>query len=156
MGVERAASEAPRKQRQRTEPGLTPSLGVGWTKPERYLPQTVFIRTSCNSYLHSPTTLTIIPLCQHLIFIMFTFCGMLLRTPTSMLAIPLTLQHGSKRITPGMFRIHLKYAPWEIHSAIAVQTEEQATELEKYFKSHSGREWVIKHLGLPIGMKSLS
>ena len=49
-----------------------------------------------------------------------------------------------------------KYAPWEIHSAIAVQTEEQATELEKYFKSHSGREWVIKHLGLPIGMKSLS
>ena len=41
-------------------------------------------------------------------------------------------------------------------SAIAVQTEEQASELEKYFKSHSGREWVIKHLGLPIGMKSLS
>ncbi|MBR2144093.1 MAG: GIY-YIG nuclease family protein, partial [Akkermansia sp.] len=40
-----------------------------------------------------------------------------------------------------------KYAPWEIHSAIAVQTEEQASELEKYFKSHSGREWVIKHLG---------
>ena len=49
-----------------------------------------------------------------------------------------------------------KYAPWEIHSAIAVQTEEQASEMEKYFKSHSGREWVIKHLGLPMGMKSLS
>ena len=49
-----------------------------------------------------------------------------------------------------------KFAPWEIHSAIAVQTEEQASELEKYFKSHSGREWVIKHLGLPIGMTSLS
>ena len=49
-----------------------------------------------------------------------------------------------------------KYTPWEIHSAIAVQTEEQASELEKYFKSHSGREWVIKHLGLPIGMTSLS
>ena len=41
-----------------------------------------------------------------------------------------------------------KYAPWEIHSAIAVQTEEQASELEKYFKSHSGREWALKHLGL--------
>ena len=40
-----------------------------------------------------------------------------------------------------------KYAPWEIHSAIAVQTEEQAYELEKYFKSHSGREWALKHLG---------
>ena len=49
-----------------------------------------------------------------------------------------------------------KFAPWEIHSAIAVQTEEQASELEKYFKSHSGREWVIKHLGLPMGMTSLS
>ena len=49
-----------------------------------------------------------------------------------------------------------KFAPWEIHSALAVQTEEQASELEKYFKSHSGREWVIKHLDLPIGMKSLS
>ena len=41
-----------------------------------------------------------------------------------------------------------KYAPWEIHSAIAVQTEEQASDLEKYFKSHSGREWALKHLGL--------
>ena len=49
-----------------------------------------------------------------------------------------------------------KYAPWEIHSAIAVQTEEQASELEKYFKSHSGREWVIKHLGFPMGMTSHS
>ena len=49
-----------------------------------------------------------------------------------------------------------KYAPWEIHSAIAVQSVEQASELEKYFKSHSGREWVIKHLGLPSGMTSLS
>ena len=49
-----------------------------------------------------------------------------------------------------------KYAPWEIHSAIDVQTEEQASELEKYFKSHSGREWVIKHLGLPMGMTSHS
>ena len=49
-----------------------------------------------------------------------------------------------------------KFAPWEIHSAIAVQTEEQASELEKYFKSHSGREWIIKHLGLPMGMTSLS
>ena len=41
-----------------------------------------------------------------------------------------------------------KYAPWEIHSAIAVQSEEQASELEKYFKSHSGREWALKHLGV--------
>ena len=49
-----------------------------------------------------------------------------------------------------------KFAPWEIHSALAVQTEEQASEMEKYFKSHSGREWVIKHLGLPMGMKPLS
>ena len=49
-----------------------------------------------------------------------------------------------------------KFAPWEIHSAIAVQTEEQASELEKYFKSHSGREWVSKHLGLPMGMTSHS
>jgi len=40
-----------------------------------------------------------------------------------------------------------KYAPWEIHSAIAVQSEEQASELEKYFKSHSGRECALKHLG---------
>ena len=49
-----------------------------------------------------------------------------------------------------------KFALWEIHSAIAVQTEEQASELEKYFKSHSGREWVIKHLGLPMSMTSHS
>ena len=49
-----------------------------------------------------------------------------------------------------------EFAQWEIHSAIAVQTEEQASELEKYFKSHSGREWVIKHLGLPMGMTSHS
>ena len=41
-----------------------------------------------------------------------------------------------------------KYAPWEIHSAIAVQTEELASELERYFKSHSGREWALKHLRL--------
>ena len=41
-----------------------------------------------------------------------------------------------------------KYAPWEVHSAIAVQTEAQASELEKYFKSHSGREWALKHLGM--------
>ena len=47
-----------------------------------------------------------------------------------------------------------KFTPWEIHSAIAVQTEQQASALEQYFKSHSGREWVIKHLGLPVGMKS--
>ena len=42
-----------------------------------------------------------------------------------------------------------KYAPWEIHSAIAVQTEEQAERLERYFKTHSGREWALKHLSLP-------
>lgn len=42
-----------------------------------------------------------------------------------------------------------KFAPWEIHSAIAVQTEEQAERLERYLKTHSGREWAIKHLGLP-------
>lgn len=42
-----------------------------------------------------------------------------------------------------------KYAPWEIHSAIAVQTEAQAEHLERYFKTHSGREWVLKHLALP-------
>ena len=47
-----------------------------------------------------------------------------------------------------------KFTPWEIHSAIAVQTEQQASALEQYLKSHSGREWVIKHLGLPVGMKS--
>lgn len=41
------------------------------------------------------------------------------------------------------------HAPWEIHSAIAVQTEEQAERLERYLKTHSGREWAIKHLGLP-------
>ena len=48
-----------------------------------------------------------------------------------------------------------KFKPWEIHSAIAVQSEEQASQLEQYFKSHSGREWVIKHLELPVGMKLL-
>ena len=42
-----------------------------------------------------------------------------------------------------------KFAPWEIHSAIAVQTEEQAEKLERYLKSHSGREWALKHLALP-------
>ena len=41
-----------------------------------------------------------------------------------------------------------KFAPWEIHSAIAVQTEEQAERLERYLKTHAGREWAIKHLGL--------
>ena len=46
-----------------------------------------------------------------------------------------------------------KFTPWEIHSTIAVQTEQQASALEQYLKSHSGREWVIKHLGLPVGIK---
>ena len=41
-----------------------------------------------------------------------------------------------------------KYAPREIHSTIAVQTVEPASELEKYFKSHSTREWVLTHLDL--------
>lgn len=44
-----------------------------------------------------------------------------------------------------------KHAPWEIHSAIAVRTEEQAENLERYFKTHSGREWVLKHLSQPTG-----
>ena len=38
-----------------------------------------------------------------------------------------------------------KFTPWEIHSALAVRTEQQASALEQYLKSHSGREWVIKH-----------
>ena len=42
-----------------------------------------------------------------------------------------------------------KFAPWEIHSAVAVRTEEQAEQLERYFKTHSGREWALKHLSLP-------
>lgn len=42
-----------------------------------------------------------------------------------------------------------KFAPWEIHSAIAVQTEKQAEHLERYFKTHSGREWALKYLSLP-------
>ena len=39
-----------------------------------------------------------------------------------------------------------KYAPWEIHSAIAVQSLECAQKLERYLKSHSGREWTQRHL----------
>ena len=38
------------------------------------------------------------------------------------------------------------HAPWEIHSAIAVHSLEIAQELEHYFKSHSGREWMRRHL----------
>ena len=70
--------------------------------------------------------------------------------------IPQLLQKSLKTHNAGHVPHTSKFAPWEIHSAIAVQTEEQASELEKYFKSHSGREWVIKHLGLPMGMTSLS
>ena len=39
-----------------------------------------------------------------------------------------------------------KYAPWEIHSAIAVQSLECAQRLEDYLKFHSGCEWVHRHL----------
>ena len=39
-----------------------------------------------------------------------------------------------------------KYAPWEIHSAIAVRSLECAHRLERYLKSHSGCEWAQRHL----------
>ena len=61
-----------------------------------------FIRTSSTSYLHSPSTSTILPPCQHHTSTMSTSCGTSPRTPTSMLATPQTLQHGSKRTMQGM------------------------------------------------------
>ena len=39
-----------------------------------------------------------------------------------------------------------KFAPWEIHSAIAVRSLECAQRLEHYLKSRSGREWTQRHL----------
>ena len=51
------------------------------------------------------------------------------------------------RLFPQRFTaILLSHAPWEIHSAIAVQSLECAQRLEDYLKSHSGREWVQRHL----------
>jgi len=38
-----------------------------------------------------------------------------------------------------------KFRPWRITAAIAVDTELKAIELEKYFKSHSGRVFATKH-----------
>ena len=100
--MQRERSLPRRRTRQRTEPGHTPGHGVGRTKPGRCIPQTVFIRTSCTSYLHSPSTSTILPPCQHRTSVMCTFCGMPLRIPTSMLAIHQILQRDSKRTTQGM------------------------------------------------------
>lgn len=42
-----------------------------------------------------------------------------------------------------------KFAPWFIETAIAFRDKEKAYEYEHYFKTHSGREWVLKHLSLP-------
>ena len=41
-----------------------------------------------------------------------------------------------------------KYRPWRINAAIAVDSEEKAIALERYFKSHSGRAFANKHFGL--------
>ena len=178
MGVERAADGAPRKRaladgagphpqsrrrlsrrrsdayhRRRQQNRLKQPRSPGWRSTAYY--RRVFIRLSCTSYLHLPATSTILTPCQHHTSTTFTSCGTLPRTPTSMLAIPLTAAR-LKTHNAGHVPHTSKFAPWEIHSAIAVQTEEQASELEKYFKSHSGREWVIKHLGLPMGMTSHS
>ena len=38
-----------------------------------------------------------------------------------------------------------KFRPWQITAAIAVDSEAKAIELEKYFKSHSGRIFAAKH-----------
>lgn len=38
-----------------------------------------------------------------------------------------------------------KFRPWQITAAIAVDSETKAIELEKYFKSHSGRVFAAKH-----------
>ena len=154
--MQRERSLPRRRTRQRTEPGHTPSLGVGRTKPERCIPQTVFIRTSCTSYLHSPSTSTILTSMPtshfHYVYILWDasthshfYVG-----HTSDLAARLKTHNA------GHVPHTSKFTPWEIHSAIAVQTEQQASALEQYLKSHSGREWVIKHLGLPMSMTSLS
>jgi len=39
-----------------------------------------------------------------------------------------------------------KFRPWRITAAIAVDSEVNAIELEKYFKTHSGRAFANKHL----------
>ncbi len=39
-----------------------------------------------------------------------------------------------------------KHVPWEIHAAIAVRSKESSQRLERYLKTHAGREWVLRHL----------
>ena len=39
-----------------------------------------------------------------------------------------------------------KWKPWTLKTYIAMSDAKRAVELEKYFKSHSGRAFVKKHL----------
>jgi putative endonuclease len=39
-----------------------------------------------------------------------------------------------------------KWKPWTLKTYIAMSAAKRAAELEKYFKSHSGRAFVKKHL----------
>lgn len=41
-----------------------------------------------------------------------------------------------------------RYAPWEIVYTENVISEDEAVAREKYFKSHAGREWLKKKVGL--------
>ena len=91
--------------RRRQQNRLKQPRSPGWRSTAYY--RRVFIRLSCTSYLHLPATSTILTPCQHHTSTTFTFCGMLPHTLTSMLDTPQTLQHGSKRITPGMYPTHL-------------------------------------------------
>ena len=176
--MQRERSLPRRRTRQRTEPGHTPSLGVGRTKPERCIPQTAPTKLPKPSSVSRVAECCILQTCFHspLLRFLLAFTRYMDYThtmPTSHFYYVYILWDASththfyvghtsdlaarlKTHNAGHVPHTSKYAPWEIHSAIAVQTEEQASELEKYFKSHSGREWVIKHLGLPMGMTSHS
>ena len=148
--MQRERSLPRRRTRQRTKPGYTPSLGGGSAEAgalHNY-------RRFHFSYLHSPATSTILTSMPtshfHYVYILWDasthshfYVG-----HTSDLAARLKTHNA------GHVPHTSKFTPWEIHSAIAVQAEQQASALEQYLKSHSGREWVIKHLGLPVGMKS--
>ncbi len=49
-------------------------------------------------------------------------------------------QHNSSQSTHTA-----KYRPWQIQTAIAVDSKSKALALEKYLKSHSGKAFASKH-----------
>ena len=163
MGVERAASEAPRKRAiARLEAGQHPQSrrrlsrrrSVAYHRRRQHIGSIAklisFFLLAFTHYIHYTPAMPTSHF--HYVYILWdaTTHTHFYVGHTSDLAARLKTHNA------GHVPHTSKFAPWEIHSAIAVQTEEQASELEKYFKSHSGREWVIKHLGLPSGMTSLS